>query len=215
MEIEGYQIAFGGFPFVRHQVGPLFPRILSETGLLDTGADLKILCMHQSVDGARVGPVGFTFRKGRDVIGLDQLPPEIPLVLSGHIHRQQILQTAGMSRIVYPGSIERTSFAEKDERKGFYLINIRMAQPPVFEFEFIDLQARTMVDVRLPLDLADRQSAMDYIVDRSTEVPVDSILRIIPQDEDQAKWISAPVLREILPDTMNVEISRPGTGRLP
>lgn len=209
LQIRGQAIAFGGFPNVRNGVGPGFEQVLGMTGLLETVADLKILCIHQSVDGSKVGPVNFTFRKGQDVIGRDQIPAEIPLVLSGHIHREQILRTTSGGYIVYPGSIERTSFAEKFERKGFYLIDAEINDSPTFNFEFIELDSRPMIDIELSHTLRDQDQIQVYIQDRLRDLPSDSIVRIVPTDEQQAHSLTARVLRELAPKIMNIDIKYP------
>lgn len=204
---DGHRVAFGGFPFVRERIGPLFDGVLTETALLETEAELKILCMHQAIDGSCVGPVNFTFRKGNDVIGRDQIPKEIPLVLSGHLHRRQILNGPGELRVVYPGSIERTSFAEKDEAKGFYLIDIDV-DPPSFSFEFVELDARNMEDIVLPENLSGSEEIHDYIQYGSMHIASDSILRIAATDQ-QLAVIKISEIRDLLPASMNVELRRP------
>ena len=92
-------------------------------------ADVRLLCLHQTVEGARVGPVGYTFRRGADVIRGRDLPAGFAAVLAGHIHRRQVLTADLAGRplaapVLYPGSIERTSVAERDEPKGYMTLEI-------------------------------------------------------------------------------------------
>lgn len=209
LPVNGHSIAFGGFPNVRNGVGPGFEQVLTMTGLLETVADLKVLCIHQSVDGSSVGPVNFTFRKGVDVIGRDQIPADIPLVLSGHIHREQILRTTTGGYVVYPGSIDRTSFAEKFERKGFYIIDAKIDGSPEFDFEFIQLDSRPMIDLELEPTLRESEHIQTFIEDKLKDLPQDSIVRIVPRDEEQAHGLSANVLRELAPKTMNIDLKYP------
>ncbi|MCF7823654.1 MAG: metallophosphoesterase [Candidatus Marinimicrobia bacterium] len=206
LNFRGYQIAMGGFPNVRHQAGYNFPRILDETGLLDTVSDVKILCMHQSVDGAQVGPVNFTFRKGRDVIGRDQIPEEIPLVLSGHIHRHQILKLSSNGYVVYSGSIDRTSFSEKAEKKGFYLIDVDLEPSLKFIFNFMELDTRPMFDLIVPENLSHREETLAFVQTRIREFPANSIVRVVPAVDQQSIWLGSATLRMLSPDTMNVDL---------
>jgi exonuclease SbcD len=86
--------------------------------------DLRLLCVHQTVEGAQVGPGNYTFRSGADVVRGRDVPPGFAAVLSGHIHRRQVLthDLSGQpmaAPVFYPGSVERTSFAERDEPKGY------------------------------------------------------------------------------------------------
>jgi exonuclease SbcD len=121
-------VALSGFPFERVDVRGRFRSLVKRTGWQRTKADIRLLCMHQTVEGATVGPGDYTFRFGRDVIRSSDLPPDFLAVLSGHIHRRQVLRTLARNGhsppVIYPGSTQRTSIAEKDEVKGFYEIRI-------------------------------------------------------------------------------------------
>ncbi|MCJ7626326.1 MAG: hypothetical protein MUO76_22775 [Anaerolineaceae bacterium] len=93
---------------------------MSQTGYREAAADIHILCMHQTVEGAQVGPSDFTFRYGADIIQGRDISDDFCVVLSGHIHRSQTLthDLRGdhlAAPVVYPGSVERTSFAERYE----------------------------------------------------------------------------------------------------
>jgi DNA repair exonuclease SbcCD nuclease subunit len=120
-------LALAGFPFVRTGIRKDFLTRLGQTGWQHTQADTHVLCIHQSVDGAVVGPVGYTFRYAHDVIRTNDIPPGFAAVLAGHIHRFQVLKKDLKGKplnapVFYPGSIERTSFAEKDEPKGYLIL---------------------------------------------------------------------------------------------
>jgi DNA repair exonuclease SbcCD nuclease subunit len=84
-------------------------------------ADVRLLLVHEAFEGAAVE--GFVFRARRDVVRPATLPDRFDAILSGHVHRHQVLwhRRAGGARlpIIYAGSIERTSWAERDEVKGF------------------------------------------------------------------------------------------------
>lgn len=78
---------------------------------------VDFLLAHQAFDGCRVNR--FTFHTGRhpDTVGPEHLPKGVTRVLSGHIHPRQFLR-CGEATVVFPGSSERTSFAEVDEVKS-------------------------------------------------------------------------------------------------
>jgi DNA repair exonuclease SbcCD nuclease subunit len=125
-------------PFVRR---PWLWRPLAEHAVAQ-GVDL--LVAHQSVHGAAVP--GFVFREGYppETLGAGDLPEGVPLVLAGHLHPRQHLKL-GHSRVVYPGSSERTSFAEARETKGYVLWDLGS----VPTFTFVDLPgARPMIWIR-------------------------------------------------------------------
>jgi hypothetical protein len=152
VEIRGMRVAVSGFPYERHRIRERFPAVLGETGWHTHGADLRLLCMHHCVEGATVGPGDFTFRNAPDVIRCADLPPGFAAVLSGHIHRHQVLQTDLGGRplptpVLYPGSVERTAFAEMGEEKGYLLLDLepdtrggRLARS-----DFVRLPARPML----------------------------------------------------------------------
>ena len=84
------RVCFSGFPFTR-KIQDQFSKIVSQTELQHTPADIRLLCMHQTVEGAKVGPVDFSFRSGPDIIRGADMPTGFAAVLSGHIHRCQEL----------------------------------------------------------------------------------------------------------------------------
>ena len=60
-------ISLSGFPFTT-EVREKFPALLGQTRYQDQEADWRYLCAHQTFEGAKVGPVDFTFREGTDNI---------------------------------------------------------------------------------------------------------------------------------------------------
>jgi DNA repair exonuclease SbcCD nuclease subunit len=216
-KVEDAQLAFSGFPCRRKDVRGRFSSLLQETGWGQYNDSCQLLCLHQTVEGARVGPSGYTFRRGDDVIPREALPSDAAAVLSGHIHRQQVLgvHRAGENcspRVIYPGSIERTSFAERDERKGFYDITFTQEQNADWQIEKLDFQelpARPMVDLILGKSLA-TSGVVEFIQVESRKMEPDSIVRLRCEDEiDPAvkKSVTSSLLREILPETMNYQFS--------
>ena len=125
---DGLDLALSGFPFAP-DVRTSFPALLAATGHADAEADVRLLCLHQAVEGAKVGPVGYTFRDGADVVRGRDVPAGFAAVLSGHIHRAQVLarDLAGRplaSPVLFAGSTDRTSFAERKEPKGTFLLEL-------------------------------------------------------------------------------------------
>src|SRR5215831_18423782 len=123
LEARGVRVAFMGLPYT-HNIRRQFPKILAALNRDELSADVRVLCLHQCVEGATCGPGNFTFRFGGDVIRTADLPRNVAVTLSGHIHRHQVLHPAGLHPILYSGSIERTSFAEAQETKGFVVLEL-------------------------------------------------------------------------------------------
>jgi DNA repair protein SbcD/Mre11 len=61
LEAGGLRVAFAGFPYA-HEVRARFPALLAEARRHERSADLRVLCVHQCVEGATCGPGDFTFR---------------------------------------------------------------------------------------------------------------------------------------------------------
>jgi exonuclease SbcD len=216
-EVDGSRLAFSGFPCRRKDVRARFATLLRDSGWSQHHGACQLLCLHQTVEGARVGPTGYTFRKGEDVIPRADLPGEAVAVLSGHIHREQVFASKpsdGKSapQVVYPGSIERTSFAERDERKGFYDITLAQeahGQWGIEKLEFQQLPARPMVDLTLEASLAPSGVA-EFIQVESRKMDPDSIVRLRCSGEiDPAvkRVVTSSLLRDLLPETMNYQFS--------
>ena len=149
----GQRIALTGFPYCRRNVRGEFGSLLGETRWREVDADFRLLCVHHCVEGATVGPQNFTFRGARDVIRINDVPPEFSGVLSGHIHRHQVLTQDLRGRpvaapVFYPGSIERTAYAEVGEEKGYLMLRIEANEPSRVEWEFQRLPTRALPERR-------------------------------------------------------------------
>src|SRR5512144_2365449 len=62
LEARGVSVAFIGFPYASG-IGPRFAELFAAAAR-DAAADVRVLCIHQCVEGATCGPGNFTFRFG-------------------------------------------------------------------------------------------------------------------------------------------------------
>jgi len=217
LELGELKVAVSGFPCVRNGIRNRFSSLLSETGWDANPADLRLLCLHQSVEGARVGPADYTFRHGEDVIRGRDIPPGFAPVLAGHIHRHQVL-TADLSGrtlgapVFYPGAIERTSTAEREERKGYLTLSIRPDDESggsVDSWTFHELKTRPMVDLALQTGGLDRAQLERLLQERLAEIDQDAIVRIHPEGNlspTAQPALSAQALRALAPPTMTISL---------
>lgn len=203
--IKGVEFDIAGFPCIRKEVESKFPEVANEIQPHFRKDSVKLLCMHQSIEGAKVGPSGYTFRKGNDVIPIDALPADYKLILSGHIHRTQILWTKNKTPIIYPGSIERTAFAEKDEDKGFYEIDFD--DNMVFIYRFVKLSTRPMVDVLLEKEIYTLGTLKEDILSQIKDLPTDSIVRFKMNNTANLALLNVKLLDTLIPATMNYLIA--------
>ena len=214
-EIRGTTLALSGFPYERRSVRTEFPRLLEAAGWRLAGAALRLVCMHQCAEGATVGPGNFKFRSAADVVRLGDVPPAFAAVLSGHIHRPQVLSTDLGGRrlagpVLYPGSIERTSVAEMDEPKGFMVVHLSPGDADSrVRWEFRRLPARPMIVEELHAErmtAATLEAAVSAII---AAAPADAVLRIRLRgavSDAALRAVSAARLRVLAPESMNVEV---------
>jgi DNA repair exonuclease SbcCD nuclease subunit len=155
------------------------------------------------------------FRYNIDVIRANDIPMGFTAILAGHIHRFQVLTKDLGGRpvaapVFYPGSIERTSFAERDERKGYLTLDIDTSGPlkgSLKNWTFHELPTRPMRQVELQADnLGDAD--LQLLIRHALEpLPEDSVVKIkIHGDvhKDSLSAVTAASLRSLAPPTMNV-----------
>lgn len=208
----GSRYALGGFPYHR-AVRAAFASLVDETGLLATAADARVLCMHHCFEGARVGAHDFTFRHAPDVVAARSLPEGLALVLSGHMHRHQLLaHDLGGRRlrapVLYPGSTERTSFAERLETKGAVTFSIVPGPSggSLGSWAFHALPARPMIVHELRArDALEASREIDEVIDRA---PPDAVLQLRVSSLELAPALGAARLRALAP-AMNVTVAWP------
>ena len=214
----GLTIALAGFPFMRRAIRRNFLTLVDETGWDTTAADMFILCIHQAVDGAVVGPGNYIFRHGSDVVKASQIPSRFCAVLAGHIHRFQIL-TKDLNGnmlpvpIFYPGSIERTSFAERYEKKGFLTLEFDTGEHPAKKLKqwcFHELPVRPMTQIELHTKGMNQKELLSWIESSLIELPKDSIVKLKVHGnvaQDALTVLRAETLRSLAPPSMNINAS--------
>jgi DNA repair exonuclease SbcCD nuclease subunit len=214
IERHGLRVAFAGFPCAR-AVRQAFPALLAATGHRQVEADARVLCIHQCVEGATCGPPpGFTFRAGDDVVRTSDLPDDVAVVLCGHVHRHQVLRRDLRGRrlsapVVYAGSVERTSFAERDEAKGFVMATIGAggSDGRLVACDFRPLPARPM-RVHEVADTAAADRLEPEIRATIAAAPPDVVLQVrVPEALAGAEALRAARLRALAPPTANVTVS--------
>jgi exonuclease SbcD len=175
IEARGERVAFHGFPYVR-EARRRFRDVLAAATREGHDADARVLCMHQCVEGATCGPGTFTFRWGDDVVRAADLPADVAVTLCGHVHRHQVLRPAGRPPVVYAGSVERTSFAEADETKGYVMLDVGRAG--LAGVEFRPLPARPMIVRAVPCSGMRRAEVIALVARAIEESPADAVLQL-------------------------------------
>ena len=127
-------------------------------------------------------------------------PPPIDYVALGHIHRFQDRRTApDAPPVVYCSSIERISFKEWDDRKGFVLVTIDTdGDAKKTSYEFVDTPARRFLSFQI-----DAREAVDpteaILAEIAREDVAGTIVRVrYHLDEAQVAQIDMQRIREAL-----------------
>jgi exonuclease SbcD len=159
VRLSAYTVAAAGFPFIRDNSRQTFGKALEETEYQCLKADINILVTHQAFDSAVVGPNGFIFTTRRsDTVGRECVPTHFHYIAAGHIHRYQVLSHPLETSIpfAYPGSIQRMSFAEMEEGKGFIHVevaegkfHIQFRHLPAHDMEVVEIDAGGMTSSQL------------------------------------------------------------------
>lgn len=171
----GVRVAFTGFPYTRC-VRRQFREVYAVATREAPGADLRLLCMHQCVEGATCGPGDYTFRYGDEVIREADLPRDVAVTLCGHIHRHQVLRPRDRAPVVYAGSTERTSFAEAAEAKGY--VRVQLTTTGLGACEFTSLPTRPMVTLLLSVDGLDPRAALERARAAIATTPEDAVVQL-------------------------------------
>lgn len=175
LEAGGARTAFIGFPYT-NDIRRRFTEVLATATRGTPATDLRVLCIHQCVEGATCGPGNFTFRFAPDVIRLADLPRDAAVTLSGHIHRHQVLVPSGGPPVIYAGSVERTSFAEAPETKGYVVLDLTPSGLGAFEFR--PLPARPMVTRMLSFEDEDAARVHARVAAAIDSTPPDAVLQL-------------------------------------
>ncbi len=177
-----------------------------------------VLAMHGTVAGATVGVErGMTL--GQDLV----LPrstivqPGIDYIALGHIHRHQSL--GEHPPIVYPGSIERLDFGERDEDKGCVLVELRKGAT---RWRFQKLAARPFISIEVDVrGNSDPQQRISTAINRQDVRG--AVVRVeVQATREQAALLREEPIRQQLQEAqafvvaaVTIEIERDGRNRSP
>ena len=213
--LRGCRISLSGFANIRHQPRELFKEQLEKTGWQNGEADVRLLCLHQAVEGAQVGVQNYTFRTGDDVIRGGDIPNGFHAVLSGHIHRHQVLTKDLSGRplhapVFYPGSTERISFAEREEEKGYLILTIHPNGDERISYQFFPLPTRPMIDLVVTCRGFSLDQTKEWLITKIAALDKNAVVRVHTDESDAGVWRSAlndRWLRSVAPKSMNISRS--------
>lgn len=170
-----------------------------------------IIAFHGSVEGAQLGAER-AITLGQDLV----LPrsvlaqPGVAYVALGHIHKHQALHHD--PPMVYPGSLERVDFGEREEPKGCVLVEIDGQR---VNWRFHQLQARPFVSIEKDLrPLSDPLGAVATLIER--QELREAVVRLeLQATREQAAMLREEELRRLLTEAgafhiaaVNVNVER-------
>lgn len=162
-----------------------------------------VMAGHLTVQGAELAGSERTSLIARDpkfTVGQLAAPP-IDYVALGHIHQPQDRNAGHHPPVVYAGSIERVSFKERGERKGFRIVEIhRDGTEKSTETRFVETPARRFVavDVDAREAAAPTDAILQALADHDTE---DAVVRVRYRlDEEQVAQVDTQRIRNALDD---------------
>jgi DNA repair exonuclease SbcCD nuclease subunit len=115
--------------------------------------------------------------------------------------------------VIYPGSIERTSFAERDEAKGYQIVSFETNESrrgSLTEVAFELLPARPMVSLVIEPEKLRGDSLSDHVRAQVAALAPDSVVRIQllgPGSLKARTILSAAHLRALAPPSMNITLA--------
>jgi DNA repair exonuclease SbcCD nuclease subunit len=136
-------------------------------GKPDLGGDYNILMLHASLKGLGVTPTE-EMMASQNPFRPEDVPKGVNILALGHFHNSFVRQYRGCT-IVNPGSMERMSWAEMGDEKGFAWIELKGSESSV---EFVKLETRPMgtMSMTLSTELKYEPSVTDFVVKRLMEV---------------------------------------------
>lgn len=219
LDVRGTRLAISGYPCERDDVAAVFAERLEATGWRSTPADVRLLCLHQAIEGSQVGPRGYTFREAPDVVPARLLPASFAAVLAGHVHRHQVLTRAPDGQplpapVVVPGSTERTSFAERNEPKGYVTLRLEPGGEGgrIAALSFHPLPARPMAVVELDPRGLDGAALGGRISRAAAGLPERSVVQLRlsrPPEADALEVLRRASLASLVPPHMILELRLP------
>jgi exonuclease SbcD len=159
-----------------------------------------VLAGHVTVQGAELaGSERTTLISSEPKFTVGQLAvAPIDYVALGHVHRAQDRNPDGHPPVVYAGSIERVTFKERDDVKGFYRVDIAPDDEPPTRTTFVETPARPFVALRV--DARDAEAPTERILDALADTDVEgAVVRVrYHVAEEQLSLVEQDRIREAL-----------------
>lgn len=200
-------ISISGFPYFKGDIRTLFPSYKKNLDSNLKVTDFNILCVHHAIDGVKAGYSNFEFRNRKDTLNIKDLPGKFDLILSGHIHKHQIMKATESGRttpIIYSGSTERTMFDEMYEAKGYHTFEIKNKK---FKHQFHPIVTRPMYSLDLRKESVLPDQLPTFLKTKMAPFEKDAIVQISSDHPEILYKLSELKTQDFFSFSMNVTIS--------
>ena len=198
LKISGIDIRILGFPHTGKEVNKRLLEIKKPLIPQREFHGYSILLMHELMESAVNGIHNFVFQKWhKGAIALKNVPRDFDYIALGHVHRfQQIfVPDLPQTKIVYSGSIERTSSIEREEKKGYVETTVNVSENRLkknTKISFIELPTRPLLlfesGVCNPSSMQQLFTRIQEIVHRCDQKP---IVKVRLTENADLDWLSA------------------------
>jgi exonuclease SbcD len=107
--------------------------------------------------------------------------PAFDYIAMGHLHKFQDLNKGSNPPVVYAGSIDRTDFGERNEEKGWVLVELEKGS---VSYDFVSVPARRFVEIEVDADVEDPTEKILKAIDPDDiRDAIVKLLYHIPQDK--------------------------------
>jgi DNA repair exonuclease SbcCD nuclease subunit len=115
--------------------------------------------------------------------------------------------------VLYPGSVERTSAAERHEAKGYVTLEVVPGEDggELASWAFHELPARAMVDVNLDAAGLGREQLEARLRELLAAIEADAVVRVRVAGRPEPGALTAAAVRALAPPTMTVTLRWGGT----
>ena len=131
--------------------------------------------------------------------------PAFDYIAMGHIHKFQDLNKRGHPPVVYCGSIDRIDFSERNEEKGFVLVELAKGSA---SYEFMQVPTRRFTEIEVDADVEDPTAKILKAI--SGEEVADAVVKLLYHiSQDKLPLVREAEIREALsPAFMVVSITK-------
>ncbi len=189
IDVKGKSIAIVAMPYIDPRAirslnisySGLFRRTINKLiEMIPSDVDYKIFVGHLTLSGAKINDIHGIYLNEPSLNLEDIYYREFDYVALGHVHTPQKIR----ENVYYAGSIERIDFSERNENKGFLIVEL-LDQVNVKQFE---LECREMITTN-KINIRHKSNPRDFLIEilKSMDISPGALLKI-NLEIDESSW---------------------------